>query len=134
MPNGDFVFAGDGRTALPSPYRTFIVRTDSNLYAPPIGISNRRSDLPDSYILKQNYPNPFNSSTIIEFEIKKLSKVQIRLFDILGRNLINLFSSKLSPGSHRIQFDSNKYPSGIYFYQMLIDGNTVTTKKMVILK
>ena len=134
MPNGDFVFAGDGRNTLPSPYRTFIVRADNNLYAPPIGLNNISSVLTDSYILKQNYPNPFNSSTVIEFEIKKSAKIEIKLFDVLGRHLITPLSSTLSSGSYRVLLYTNEYPSGIYFYQMLINGTATATKKMLLLK
>jgi len=134
MPNGDFVFAGEGRTALPSPKKTFIVRPDSNLYAPPIGISNINSKIPYSYILRQNFPNPFNSKTIIEFEIKKPAEVNVKLFDINGKYIKTFTNCFLNTGVYKIHFEANDFASGVYFYQMLINGITFTTKKMILLK
>ena len=133
MPNGDFIFAGNGRNTIQSPYKTFIVRADSGLYAPPIGIGNIFTNTPENFILKQNYPNPFNGTTIIEFEINKHSGVEIKIFDVLGKYVTTLLNKQLGEGSHKIHFDAGKYASGVYFVT-LIAGDTRITRKLILIK
>jgi hypothetical protein len=132
MPNGDFIFAGNGRNTIQSPYKTFIVRTDSGLYAPPIGIGNIYTNIPENFILKQNYPNPFNPVTLIKFEVPADAMVTIKVYDILGKEVFSVREFK-KPGLHEVQFDGSIFASGMYFYT-LSSGTFSDTKKMVLLK
>ncbi len=87
----------------------------------------------DEYELYQNYPNPFNPSTTIKYEIKELTDVELKVFDILGREIITLVNEQKSPGSFEIEFNASGLPSGIYFYRLQA-GSFVETKKMMLMK
>jgi hypothetical protein len=83
--------------------------------------------------LEQNYPNPFNPSTRIAFAIPKASKVQLRILDVLGRDIALLFDGQKPAGAYELQWDAGSLPSGIYFYR-LQSGEYVETRKMILLK
>lgn len=85
------------------------------------------------YWLFQNYPNPFNPVTIIGFEIPKREKVMIEVFDLLGQKVKMILNEEMEKGEHKISFNANDLSSGIYFYRM-ITGETIVTKKMVLLR
>ncbi len=89
--------------------------------------------LPDVYILKQNYPNPFNSTTTIEYNLPKLSHVDLVLFDITGREVKSLIRQSQHPGIYRISFDAKSLASGEYFYR-LSSGNFQAAKKLTFIK
>ena len=102
---------------------------------------NGNGEISSEFILKQNYPNPFNRTTTIEYSIpnvvtKKFSpqqNVQIKIYDVLGREITTLVSDKQSPGNYFVRFNAINLPSGIYFYTLRA-GNFVETKKMILLK
>ncbi|HEX9971473.1 MAG TPA: T9SS type A sorting domain-containing protein [bacterium] len=85
------------------------------------------------FSLAQNYPNPFNPSTIIQYSIPKASQVELKIFDLLGRELKVLVTGKQEAGSYQVQFDSQGLPAGLYFYRLRA-GKFCETKKMVIVK
>ncbi|MCW8849592.1 MAG: lamin tail domain-containing protein, partial [Melioribacteraceae bacterium] len=101
------------------------------------GIDNETIKLPKEYKLYQNYPNPFNNETIINFEIPKKSKVSLKIFDLLGREVSTLFEGIKEAGIYQISFNTsnltNPLSSGIYFYRF-ISKDFVNTKKMILLK
>ena len=88
---------------------------------------------PDFYYLSQNYPNPFNPSTNIRFQIPKLSFVNLKVYDVLGREVESLINEEKSAGSYEVEFNSNNLTSGIYFYKIQA-GEFSQTKKMILLK
>lgn len=114
------------------------------------GVTIVSGKIPDNFTLKQNYPNPFNASTIIEFDSPKLSSsnngeirgsnIKIIIYDALGREVGNLVNEVIQPGTYKIDWNGNNYPSGIYFYRLIAEnpGNKSIiysqTKKMVLLK
>lgn len=105
-----------------------------------IGIIKTSTEIPQEFRLYQNYPNPFNPSTLIRFEIPALSfnkglqpLVQIKVFDILGNEVITLVNEQLTPGTYEVDFDALNYSSGIYFYRITA-GDFKDEMKMVILK
>ncbi len=104
------------------------------IYRGPV-TSVRENTLPTDFTLMQNYPNPFNPSTTIRFRIKETSKVNLKVFDILGREIAVLLNDQLSAGEHEVIFDAGKYglASGVYFYR-LINGGQSSTLKMNFLK
>jgi len=81
----------------------------------------------------KNYPNPFNERTRISFSIPKSSKVKLAVYDSYGRVLEVLSDQKLSPGTHKIEWNAANYTSGIYFYKIAID-NFNCTKKLILNK
>lgn len=87
------------------------------------------------YDLYQNYPNPFNSKTVIKYRITKRDNVNMKLFDILGREVATLINEIKPSGEHEIDFNADKYglASGVYFYQ-LKSGNFISTKKFIYLR
>ena len=91
--------------------------------------------IPDNYLLSQNYPNPFNPNTIINYAIPtgNASFVQLKVYDILGREIRTLVNEIKSPGSYEVNFDASDLTTGIYFYT-LSTGNFVQTKKMILMK
>jgi len=91
------------------------------------------NSLPTKYLLEQNYPNPFNPSTIISYQLPKNSYVTLKVFDILGNEIKNLFNGWQHAGSFKIKFDASNLPSGTYFYQLRTNDYT-STKKMMLIK
>jgi hypothetical protein len=83
--------------------------------------------------LLQNFPNPFNPSTTINYWIPERSNVSLKVYDILGKELITLINEAKAPGNYSVQFHSNNFPSGIYLYCLQTD-NFVETRKMILLK
>jgi len=90
---------------------------------------------PLSFELKQNYPNPFNPSTTIEFILPNNinENVSLKIFDILGREVATLINRSLKAGYHKINFNADAIPSGVYFYRLKA-GPFIDSKKMVLLK
>ncbi|MBK8552303.1 MAG: T9SS type A sorting domain-containing protein [Ignavibacteria bacterium] len=98
-----------------------------------IGIQNISSEMPSSFSLSQNYPNPFNPVTNLEFGISKLGFVSLKVYDILGKEVVTLVNEKLSPGKYKVEFDGSGLPSGVYFYR-LTAGEFTDRKKMMVVK
>jgi hypothetical protein len=94
--------------------------------------------VPDVFALEQNYPNPFNPSTKINFSLAVDSKVSLKVFDVLGQEVVTLISSDLVAGSHNVDFSAASLNSGVYFYRIEatgIDGTNFTNvKKMILTK
>ena len=88
---------------------------------------------PKSFVLWQNYPNPFNPSTIIGYDIPKLSHVTINVYDVLGRKVKTLVDTEKLPGHYQLTFNASRLPSGVYFYR-LTAGSYVQTKKLMVIK
>ncbi|MGH2575007.1 MAG: T9SS type A sorting domain-containing protein, partial [Ignavibacteria bacterium] len=80
-----------------------------------------------------NYPNPFNPLTNIKFSIPLESFVTIKVYDIIGKEIITLVEGPLKAGSYSVKFDGTDLPSGIYIYRIEA-GNFKDTKKMVLVK
>lgn len=88
---------------------------------------------PATYSLHQNYPNPFNPRTTIAFQILSTSKVILKVFDLLGREVVTLLNQELDPGTHKIEFDAKGLASGVYYYRLQA-GNFMDTKKLILLR
>ncbi len=86
-----------------------------------------------SFFLWQNYPNPFNPSTIIDYDIPKLSHVTINVYDLLGRKVKTLVDTEKLPGHYQVTFNASRMPSGVYFYRITA-GTFVQTKKLMVIK
>ncbi len=86
-----------------------------------------------SFMLCQNYPNPFNPTTVIKYQVPTSSQVNLRVYDMLGREVAILVDEKKSAGSYNVSFHADKLPSGMYFYT-LQTGEHSSTKKLVLLK
>jgi photosystem II stability/assembly factor-like uncharacterized protein len=86
-----------------------------------------------SFSLEQNYPNPFNPSTDIRYSIPEKSLVSLKIFDVLGNEILNLINEEMEAGNYEIKFSGAGLSSGIYYYQIKA-GEYIETKKMILLK
>jgi ligand-binding sensor domain-containing protein len=98
-----------------------------------VGVAETKKNLPLAWRLDQNYPNPFNPTTQINYQLSKISKVSLKVYDLLGREVANLVNEEQSAGPHTIKWNASEVATGVYFYQ-LTAGSFVQTKKMLLLK
>jgi subtilisin family serine protease len=97
--------------------------------------------IPDNYYLSQNFPNPFNPTTTIQYSIPVvathdsplLQQVQVKVYNILGKEVATLVNEKKEPGYYLTEFDASNFSSGVYFYRLIV-GNFIQTKKMIYLR
>ena len=109
---------------------------DSIGFQPDITAISELKDNPNEFVLRGNYPNPFNPSTIIKFNLPKRENVELKIFDILGREVINLFNGNLNPGSNEIRWNGQdnfgkEVASGIYLYTLKTEGKILTGKMIL---
>ena len=115
------------------------VHENNNIgWAPAIGygsLVNVESEkmLPEQFVLYQSYPNPFNPTTTIRFELPSRTKLSVKVYDILGREVITLADEIREAGTHHVHFDAGGLASGVYFYRLQA-GSFIETKKMMLLK
>lgn len=98
-------------------------------------VEPNEESLPANFYLSNNYPNPFNPETTIEYSVPKTSLVELKVYDVLGREVATLVNEVKQPGKYITKFSMNnsRYASGIYFYRMSTAGFTLV-KKMMLLK
>jgi len=98
-----------------------------------------KTEVPLEFALSQNYPNPFNPTTIIEFSLARQVQVDLKIYDILGREVATLLQSNaMNAGRYIVRWDGrNRFgqsvATGVYFYR-LVAGDFVQSKKMVLIK
>jgi hypothetical protein len=83
--------------------------------------------------LEQNYPNPFNPNTVIGFQLSVASRADLRVYDLLGREVAVLVNSEMSAGHHEVKFDAAGFASGVYLYRLQA-GGFVETRKLLLTK
>ena len=98
------------------------------------GIGNDNELLTDGYELFQNYPNPFNNETVIAYSINSNSEVELNMFNIKGEFINRLVNEKKSAGRYSVIFKSDNLNSGIYYYQLKINGVIKDSRRMLYLK
>lgn len=115
--------------------KIFIATSYAIYYQPQELLTNTfsTSEIANNFSLKQNYPNPFNPETTIKFTIAKNGFVNINIYDISGKLVKTLVNDYKSAGEHKIEFNAEALPTGIYFYK-LTAGNFSETKKMLLVK
>ncbi|RPI60879.1 MAG: T9SS C-terminal target domain-containing protein, partial [Ignavibacteriales bacterium] len=94
---------------------------------------NDNPEIPVEYSLSQNYPNPFNPSTKITYSVASLSNVSLKIYDILGREVLTLVNEEKPAGRYEVNFNASSLASGVYFYQIKA-GSFIQTKKLMLLK
>ena len=93
--------------------------------------------LPEKFSLSQNYPNPFNPETKIEYSLPFGSKVNITVYDVLGKEIKDLVNEYKDAGYYSVNFDGNNFASGIYFFRIKADypeGVFTAVRKMLLIK
>ncbi|MCX8011498.1 MAG: T9SS type A sorting domain-containing protein, partial [Ignavibacteria bacterium] len=96
-------------------------------------ISIQNLELPEEFTLSQNYPKPFHPTTKIEYSIPQSARVTLKVFDILGNEVITLIDETKKAGTHSIEFDASRLSSGIYFYKLKV-GDRYLIRKMNLVK
>ncbi|MCP4650479.1 MAG: T9SS type A sorting domain-containing protein [PVC group bacterium] len=91
-----------------------------------------RGNLPKSFELSQNYPNPFNPSTNIAFALPTKSNVKLEIFNLLGQKVADLAQGQMEAGYHEVTWNANNTPSGVYFYRIITDEQSLTRKMMLL--
>ena len=93
---------------------------------------------PERFELFQNYPNPFNPATAISYQLSANSRVSLKVFDLLGREIITLAEEEQPAGYHQAVFDANGLSSGTYVYQLMVTDEQahrqVSRKTMLLVK
>jgi len=115
-----------------------IVTFDANAISNPSELTSVDNDLaPKQFQLFQNNPNPFNPSTRIQFSLEKAAQVSLKVYNLIGREIVTLVNSRQEAGSYTVLFNINKgsfdFSSGIYFYRIEA-GSFVSTRKLVLMK
>jgi hypothetical protein len=85
------------------------------------------------FALMQNYPNPFNPSTTIRFHLPSANHVELKIFDILGREVATLIDEDMHAGRHETKFVGSSLATGMYFYRLRA-GEKVALKRLMLLK
>lgn len=100
----------------------------------PVSVKYVDANVPDNFYLYQNYPNPFNPSTTITFGLTMEMVVELKVYDVLGKEIMTLIDNDvMSAGSYDVTFDASRLPSGTYFYRLKA-GDNVSLRKMMLLK
>jgi hypothetical protein len=101
--------------------------------ATPVVLFKNEEQIPKVFALYQNYPNPFNPSTLIKFDLPKSEYVEFNIYDIAGRLVESIIDRELKAGVYTIDWNAQKYSSGVYFYK-LTAGDFEAKKKMILVK
>jgi len=99
-----------------------------------VSVSEEENNFDDhGFVLEQNYPNPFNPETKISFSILKEAYVSLKVYDLLGKEVVTLVEEKKTPGFYELNFGGENLPSGFYVYRIEA-GDFISSKKMVLIK
>jgi len=101
-------------------------------------VKDKIENIINNLSLRQNYPNPFNSSTTIEYQINRSSFVSLKVYDVLGNEIVTLVNKEQPTGKYYITFnvetiEKSNLASGIYIYQ-LYTGTNLLSRKMAYIK
>lgn len=96
------------------------------------GLASENEYHTSDFSLSQNYPNPFNPETTIQFNVAKSVNVKLKVYNLLGREVLTLIDSDYQPGQHSVSFNANQLSAGMYFYKIIM-GDYSAVKKMVLI-
>jgi hypothetical protein len=93
---------------------------------------------PVEFSLKQNYPNPFNPSTTLQFDLPIQGRVNLSVYDVLGKEVAQVVAGEMGAGTHLVQFDAKSLASGVYSYRIQVEGENGASfsaaRRMVVMK
>ncbi len=129
----------DSTGAEPAAIDSWVLMDNLSLGGIATGIKDEKN-APLSFSLSQNYPNPFNPTTTIKYSIPMLEAlhatsqlVQLKIYDLLGREIASLVNEKQPAGNYSVNFNGSNLTSGVYIIR-LTAGNYVQSKKMTLMK
>jgi hypothetical protein len=108
-----------------------IPRKDEDFFNYSVDVEDEINSIYD-YKLVQNYPNPFNPSTKIDYSLKSEGFATLKVYNILGQEVVTLVNTMQTAGLHSVNFDASRLSSGIYLYKLDSNGFTQTKKMMLI--
>ncbi|NOX17431.1 MAG: T9SS type A sorting domain-containing protein, partial [Chlorobi bacterium] len=103
------------------------------------GINEPDNIQPERFFLSQNYPNPFNKgfggnpTTTIDYLLKENGFVQLKVYDVLGKEVISLVNEEKPAGNYSVKFDMKTLPSGVYIYALRVN-DFMQSRKMILMK
>ncbi|MCR9131443.1 MAG: alpha/beta hydrolase-fold protein [bacterium] len=118
---------GNWRAHIDEALEFFFPFSDSTNTALPI------TESPHMIELSQNYPNPFNPTTTISFTLSEADEIELRVFNVLGKEVSVVASGRFAEGTHNITFDGMGLSSGVYYY-ILSTSQGNSARKMLLLK
>lgn len=92
-----------------------------------------KNSIPTKYALSQNFPNPFNPTTHIRYSLPKLGNVSLKVYNLLGQEIVILVEGKQDAGNYTIEFNAANLPGGVYLYRLKTNEFT-ETKKLILIK
>lgn len=98
-----------------------------------VSVQPNEREIPSGVNLHQNYPNPFNPSTQIAFDLPQQANVRLAVYDLLGREIAVLVNDTRSAGSHQVTWTAQNLASGVYLYQLIVNGQS-TSRRMLLMK
>lgn len=120
-------------------YILFTVETSGTSLSKQVALSSVENQ-PTTYKLHQNFPNPFNPTTMIRFDLVDDARVNLTVYDILGREVMKLVDGEQKAGIQNVMFDGSNLSSGVYYYRLTVTsfGNQAKiiaeTKKIMLSK
>ncbi len=87
---------------------------------------------PERFELYQNYPNPFNPTTTISYQLPQVAWVNLKVHDILGREVATLLNEMKEAGYYEVNVDGTNLSTGVYFYRIQAGGFMQLKKMMVV--
>ncbi len=90
--------------------------------------------IPNQVSLHQNYPNPFNPNTSIRFSLPEVAHVTIKIFNLMGQEVMTLVDGHQEAGTHALAFQATSLSSGTYFYRMDVNGVVRQVRQLMFLK
>ena len=114
----------------------YMALKEMNINLSSIENDNNRNIL-SGYNLRQNYPNPFNPSTTISYTVGAIREslvqhVELSVYNILGQKVATLIDQKQPAGHHQIEWDASGLASGVYLYRLIVDGQDITMKMILL--
>jgi len=107
-------------------------------FSPTTVIRSQKHASPSGFQLEQNYPNPFNPSTTINYRLPKNSRVTLKVYDVLGREVKTLANKFQKMGRYQVKFDGSGLSGGVYFYRLVAADdngkNFTSVKKLTVVK
>ena len=95
--------------------------------------SEREGEVPTTFYVDQNFPNPFNPSTVIRYGLPAASDVTIRIYNVLGQEVMTAFRGHQQAGVHEFLLNASALRSGLYIYRVTY-GDQSIAKRMVLVE
>jgi hypothetical protein len=114
-------------------FDTYVVASKSTVIITAVS-SRSNADIPERFALEQNYPNPFNPSTTIAFSLPRNSRLTLKVYNLLGKEVATLVDKKFAAGRYEVHWDASGHANGIYFYRLITEEGFVLTRKLLLVK